>query len=218
MVSDLDWSLTYDEICRNLEINCLDDDISALYLSKFESKSHFLWKRLKYLTGRPFIVIGNSPDVSQEDFIKAYEKNEVIVVGDSALRLIPSGIVPEIIVSDLDGSIPDIVLRVQEGSILFLHSHGDNMNKIEENIQGFDGFYIPTRQGRRPKSMFNPCGFTDGDRAVMIAKFLGAKRIRLFGFSFERAYEKGNTVLKMKKLQFAKKIIESVKDVEILYV
>lgn len=218
MVSDLDWFLTYDEICKDLKINCLDDDISALYLSKFKSKSNFLWKRLHNLNGRSFIVIGNSPDVTPEDFVNAYEKNEVMVVGDSAIRLIPKEIVPEIIVSDLDGSIPDIVLRVNEGSILFVHSHGDNMDKIKENIQRFEGFYIPTRQGRRPESMFNPCGFTDGDRAVMIARYLGAKRIRLFGFSYERAYEKGNTILKMKKLQFARKIIESIQDVEILYV
>jgi hypothetical protein len=218
MVSDSDWLSKYDEICGNLEINCLDDDISAIFLSKFTNKSDFLWKRLYHMKDRQFIVVGNSPDVSSEDFQRVYITKEVIVVSDSALHLIPNETVPDIIVSDLDGDIPEISLRVLEGSILFLHAHGDNLQRIKENLQQFRGFYIPTRQGRRPESMFNPHGFTDGDRAVMISRFLGARKIRLFGFSYERPYPKGDITLKMKKLQYARDIIESIHGVEIQYI
>jgi hypothetical protein len=52
--------------------------------------------------------------------------------------------------------------------------------------------------------IYNFGGFTDGDRAALIAKKFGARKIRLYGFNFEKADNK----IKLKKLKWAKRILE----------
>jgi hypothetical protein len=218
MASEIAWDVVYTEICSSLHINCMDDDTSANYLSGLRDRSYILWERLRTSQNGNFIVVGNGPDTGADDLYRVMDPGEILVVADSAVRVIPDGVVPDIIVSDLDGNISVISKMVEEGSILFLHAHGDNLKAISGNIQVFNGFYIPTRQGPNPPSMFNPHGFTDGDRAVMICRYLGAKRIKLLGFSYEKPFNKGDMVMKMKKLKFAKRIIDSIDDVEIVYV
>ncbi|MEM2818029.1 MAG: hypothetical protein QXN39_06050, partial [Archaeoglobaceae archaeon] len=63
--------------------------------------------------------------------------------------------------------------------------------------------FVATTQSKPFGRVYNFCGFTDGDRAVLIAKKFGAKKITLYGFDFEKA--EGT---KLKKLKWAKKILE----------
>ncbi len=218
MGSRVEWNYIYEEICRNLHIDCKMDNASAERLGTFKNYSDILMKRLKHLQSRNFLVVGNSPHVDMNSFVKTARPDEIIAVADSAIRVIPPSFIPHIIISDLDGDLLKIKNMVRSGSILFIHAHGDNMEKIQHNAEDFSGLFIPTRQGERPEYMYNPMGFTDGDRAVRICRDLGAKNIRLFGFSYDNPYEKGDIDLKRKKLAIAKRIIDSIDDVNITYV
>ena len=48
--------------------------------------------------------------------------------------LLRRGIVPDIIVTDLDGSFPDILKANREGSIAVVHAHGDNLDALDRYV------------------------------------------------------------------------------------
>jgi uncharacterized Rossmann fold enzyme len=114
------------------------------------------------------------------------------------------GIVPDIIVTDLDGSFEAILKANQMGSIAIVHAHGDNIDQLQEYVPQL-GKIIGTAQCRPPGGLFNFGGFTDGDRSVFLAKELGAVSIKLLGFDFE---DESVTPRKRKKLAWARKLIE----------
>jgi len=64
---------------------------------------------------------------------------------------------------------------------------------------------IGTTQSRPTNGLYNFGGFTDGDRAVFLAKHLDALKIILIGFDFE---DESVTLRKHKKLIWAKRLID----------
>jgi hypothetical protein len=96
----------------------------------------------------------------------------------------------------------ELLLSVQKkGCILVLHAHGDNVGRVESLIPKVGGF-IGTTQSIPFDRIYNFGGFTDGDRAVCMAKEMGARGIGLVGFDFEKAEG-----MKRKKLGWARKIL-----------
>ena len=87
--------------------------------------------------------------------------------------------------SDGDGS-PRIEKALNKGIPIILHAHGDNVNAwkyilsiVDENQQ----LMLTHQTPHNIEGMYNPGGFTDGDRAVCIAFALGATEVELVGFS-----------------------------------
>lgn len=78
-----------------------------------------------------------------------------------------------------------------------------------------------TTQSVPSSIVFNFGGFTDGDRAVCLARHMGTKNIILEGFNFENPTPKIGTSIeiKAKKLKWAKKIIFDMNpnDINILW-
>jgi len=68
---------------------------------------------------------------------------------------------------------------------------------------------VLTTQSRPDNIVSNYGGFTDGDRAVCIARHFGARNILLLGFDFDRpsGKEGSDPRIKAMKLWWAKKII-----------
>jgi len=93
--------------------------------------------------------------------------------------------------------------------VLVILAHGDNLRAIREIVPRLNGWITPTTQVRPHGKLLNFGGFTDGDRAVELAKHLGARRINLLGFDFENPTPKkgGDQGRKAKKLAWAKEII-----------
>ncbi len=117
------------------------------------------------------------------------------------------GIVPDVICTDLDGNseadIEKEILACEKGSIVLIHAHGDNIDKLERYVPRFKRF-IATTQARPFGKVYNFGGFRDGDRCFFVARECGARKIRLVGFDFE---DSDVNPIKKKKLKWAKKLM-----------
>jgi uncharacterized Rossmann fold enzyme len=118
------------------------------------------------------------------------------------------GRLPEVICTDLDGNseadIEKEILACEQGSLVLIHAHGDNIDKLEKYVPRFKRF-IATTQARPFDKVFNFGGFSDGDRCVFVAREFEAQGIKLASFDFE---DQGVNLIKKKKLKWAKKLIE----------
>ena len=130
----------------------------------------------------------------------------VSVVADSAIDRFKY-LVPDIIVTDLDGNLERIMSCWKDGTVLCIHAHGDNIKRIMEFVPALEGDFLGTCQSSKTENLLNLHGFTDGDRAVKLAQFLEAQTIRLDGFDFRTPVSKYGSRDKEKKLRFAEMII-----------
>ena len=136
-----------------------------------------------------------------------------VVVADSALDHYSGRV--DMIVSDLDGPIQKII--DQEDSLKVIHAHGDNIQKLGEVVPRLKGTILGTTQSIPVRAVRNIGGFTDGDRSVIMASLLGAKRIFIHGFDYSNPVD-GPRDVKFMKVQFAKGIIDNLKSAEVVYV
>ena len=107
------------------------------------------------------------------------------IVADGAIGAIADISKVALIVTDGDGS-PYLERALNRGIPICLHAHGDNKDAWQYVLSIIDDNQevILTHQtpGNIP-GMYNPGGFTDGDRAACVAFALGAKEVELVGFS-----------------------------------
>lgn len=147
------------------------------------------------------------------DELSALAIEGYVVAADSATTVLSEAeIQPNMIVSDLDGIVEDQVEFNKEGTVVFVHAHGDNRDAIERYLGYFRGPVVGTCQCDPPDGVYNFGGFTDGDRAACICAELGARRIHLAGFDFENPSEKTgkDRETKKRKLRWAKTILEEL--------
>ena len=107
------------------------------------------------------------------------------IVADGAIGALEDYSKVVLIVSDGDGT-PFIERALNQGIPICLHAHGDNVESWKNilSISGDEQQIILTHQTPYEiEGMFNPGGFTDGDRAVCIAFALGANEVELVGFT-----------------------------------
>ncbi len=107
-----------------------------------------------------------------------------MVAADGATTaMVEEKIVPDIVVTDLDGNLDDILLANLRGANIVVHAHGDNLDKIVQ-ITPFFTNVLGTTQAQPLGNIYNFGGFTDGDRAIFLAVALGASEITLAGMDF----------------------------------
>ncbi len=192
LLKDFGFSLSGDEDAAKLLAELLSD--SEDQLSAADAR----------VRGRSVVVFGNAPTLDRELDV-SLEKDAAFVAADGATTiLLRRGIIPDIIVTDLDGSFPDILKANREGSIVVVHAHGDNLDALHRYVPQLERV-IGTAQCRPPEGLYNFGGFTDGDRCVFLAKELGAASIKLVGFDYE---DESVTPRKRQKLAWAKRLIE----------
>ncbi len=142
----------------------------------------------------------------------------VIIATDlSTAILLEKGIVPDIIVTYLDGDVEDEIEANGKGSVVLIHAHGDNTDSLRRYVHRFKGKIGGTVQTEPFFPLMNFGGFTDGDRAVFLVESAGAKRIYLTGFDFKNPVPKAgkDIEIKKKKLLWAEALI-SIFDVTYL--
>jgi uncharacterized Rossmann fold enzyme len=148
-------------------------------------------------------------------------ENYVHIAADGATSaLLEFDIIPNIVVTDLDGQIADLIRANELGATVIIHAHGDNVDAIQQNISIFPGNLIGSTQNEPLGLVENLGGFTDGDRCAFLAESLGASVIILFGFDFGRVvgkYSKPNlekdepaSAIKLKKLDWAQTLIKEL--------
>lgn len=169
-------------------------------------------------------VIGDTVSVfggadSLADCIRANGLHGTLISAGSATKTaIDMGIVPNIVVTDLDGDIDSQLKASEAGAITLIHAHGDNSELIMRYAKEFRGKVMITTQSDPDLVICNFGGFTDGDRAVCLAREFGAKKIYLYGFDFDHPSDKmgSDPQMKLKKLSWAKRIIGDSDDIIIL--
>ncbi len=140
----------------------------------------------------------------------------ISIAADGATSFfIERGIAPDVIVTDLDGKIEDLITANKKGSIIVVHGHGDNILALKY-VKEFNS-PIGTTQAEPFGKLHNFGGFTDGDRSVFLAAHFGAKEIRMFGMDFDDVVPgkysfSTDRIMTKKKLQWAGKLINYLKD------
>ena len=224
------WSLFYKEILLDFGYSEERDRESAAMLDKFlnnmDAKKTYRHLK-KLLQNKDVFVCGAGPSIVEK--IKKYKSklNEgIIIAADGATSaLLGEGLTPEVIVTDLDGYIPDQIEANKNGGVAVVHAHGDNIEEIKKWIEKFSDSILGTTQSDASsfKNLFNFGGFTDGDRAVFLAEHFGAKRIYLIGFDFNGKIgrfsfpEKKNINKKRKKLIWCGRLLEEVNQCKVVF-
>ena len=204
-----EWMPIYREILLDFGFDSERDERSAHILSRLLSLKGNLnetSERLQRLiNGRDVLVCGKAPTLATDIKSGKIERGEVILAADGATSvLFGQGIIPRIIVSDLDGSVSDLKLANALCAIMIVHAHGDNMDAIKAHVPSLSAV-LGTTQSLPTTNVFNFGGFTDGDRAIFLAEEYGARTVSAIGFDF---YDKTVSPTKRKKLQWAKKLLE----------
>ena len=133
---------------------------------------------------------------------------DVLIAADGAVSAcLERDLIPDIVVTDLDGNLSDIVLANQSGSKIVVHGHGDNFSRLFEFSNKIQPTCLTTTYPTSKADCWG--GFTDGDRALMMSLSLGADSVSLVGFDFEQIgkYSGNFSFNKIKKLFWANKIV-----------
>jgi uncharacterized Rossmann fold enzyme len=167
-------------------------------------------------------VFGAGPSLER---VKSSHNGINIAADGACSYLLKLGIVPEMVVSDLDGRVADILEVDRSGGIVILHAHGDNIKKLKKHALKFKNLF-GTTQARPFGKLLNFGGFTDGDRAVFLAEHFKPARINLYGMDFEQdpgtysLTKAKNIEIKRKKLIWAKRLLDILihdSDIEIVW-
>ncbi|OPY31979.1 MAG: 6-hydroxymethyl-7,8-dihydropterin pyrophosphokinase [Methanomassiliicoccales archaeon PtaU1.Bin124] len=204
-----EWEPYYRQILLDFGYEGAMDQASAELLQAISTKLSLCDETcLRKRMGREVDICGNSPglDYELEEELLA---GPVIAAGSATETLMDFGIVPDMIFSDLDGYVEAEIEANANGAIAVILAHGDNMGLISKWAPRFKGSVMLTCQCRPFGMLRNYGGFTDGDRAVMTARHLGVRTIRLHGFDFSNPRSKpgSSAEIKIKKLAWAKRII-----------
>jgi 2-amino-4-hydroxy-6-hydroxymethyldihydropteridine diphosphokinase len=199
------WEPIYQSILQDFGFSRDRDEEAAELLADILREREPMLQAVKAIVaGQMVVVCGNAPNLDKE-LREMREKNAVFLAADGAtVVLLEHNIVPDIVVTDLDGPFPAILKANGMGSIVVVHAHGDNLDALTRYAPSLQRI-IGTVQCRPPPGLHNFGGFTDGDRCVFLAKELGAASIELVGFDFE---DESVTPRKKRKLEWAKKLIE----------
>ena len=199
------WEPIYQSILQDFGFSPGRDVEAAMLLKELlRDREPLLYVAEEIVDGQGVVVCGNAPTLDKE-LVGLQERDAVFLAADGATSvLLRHGIVPDMVVTDLDGPFSAILKANEEGSIVVVHAHGDNLDALNRYVPQL-GRIIGTVQCRPIPGLYNFGGFTDGDRCVFLAKELGAASITLVGFDYE---DESVTPRKKRKLEWAKRLIE----------
>ena len=174
------WQKRYLQILKEFNYTEKKDKESAVLLDTILKNSDIEKKLAKIISKETVFVIGSGPSLSAAIPKLKNLKESVKIAADSAVKpLMDNGIVPDIIITDLDGDESILKKLGKTKSIFVVHAHGDNIQKLELARQFKNT--IGTTQTKPFGKLYNFGGFTDGDRGVFLASHFDAKKIILFG-------------------------------------
>jgi len=208
-----DWEPLYLEIIRDMGYDRAWDEESARVLSGIilgmPSSKIASIRRLKELVkDQDVLVCGNAPILEGELEEVQPEDYCVIAADGAAAVLMDMGIVPHIIVTDLDGDVEAEIKASRMGAVMVVHGHGDNIPIIRSIVPKLYNV-VGSTQAVPLANVYNFGGFTDGDRCVFLAREMEASAIVLIGFDFSDPHVNDT---KRKKLEWARKLIDTVRE------
>jgi len=206
------WKKWYSNILKEFKYDEKKDKESAIILNSILKRSNINNEILNLIKNETVFVIGSGPSLSTAiPKLKNLKKSIKIAADSSVKPLVDNGIIPDIVITDLDGD-ENSLEKIATKSIFVVHAHGDNINKLKFSKKFKK--CIGTTQSKPFSKIQNFGGFTDGDRGVFLANHFGAKKIILFGMDFgERIGKYSNTkkserTIKLMKLNKGKLLLE----------
>ena len=207
------WESKYRKILKDFGYSRKKDTQSCKLLDSLLPKKTPIVKIRNLIENKPVFVIGAGPSLpSCISILKKYKKITKIVADGATKAIIENGLKPDIVVTDLDGDIKSLKKAGRTNTIMVIHAHGDNSEKIHF-VKNFKNC-IGTTQTKPVGKIHNFGGFTDGDRCVFLANHFRAKKIILLGMDFGTRigkYSKAtvlNRNIKIAKLRRGKKLLE----------
>ena len=178
----------YPLICAFLEI-IPEEDETALRNIISKCKSNINIEELQeILFEKEAYVFAPGPSLEEQFHSLDLSSNSdnVLISADGATSfLLAQNIIPDIVVSDLDGQVNEQIIAQKQGSILLVHIHSHNILTVEEVIsQLCKGRLVITTQLNPINGSYNFLGFTDGDRGVCLSAWGKAVKTVLVGFDF----------------------------------
>jgi uncharacterized Rossmann fold enzyme len=213
-----DWEPIYEEILEEFGFSREVDEGAARLLQSLllGREGELSVEDLdSMIRGREVLVCGNGPSLSRELENILEERraartsetsgsDEVVIAADGATTaILAAGVLPDLIVTDLDGFLPDIIAANERGSAAVVHAHGDNMAALKEYVPRLRRV-LGTTQAEPIEGIFNFGGFSDGDRCVFLAQNFGASKIRIIGFDYDDPVV---TPVKKMKLKWARRLV-----------
>ncbi len=207
------WRPTYEAILADFGWHAEADAHSARHLQTLVPNG--AWRHVgTELKNRPrAIIVGCGPQL--EDLRASALPQGVVVAADGATtRLRELGIIPRVVVTDLDGDPEALCWAAQQGSSMVVHAHGDNQERLDL-VQELGPLVAGSCQGDPAglEPLRNHGGFTDGDRAALLCEAMHVRDIALACFDFEappsRYSHHYNAGTKARKLAWAKRILEA---------
>ena len=164
------------------------------------------------LEGRDAIVVGLAPGAGPPPLWKlppAADRPVLVAADGATAPCLAAGLVPAVVVTDLDGPVASEVAASGRGSLVVVHAHGDNVPALERWVPEFPGELAGSWAGPPRPSLLDVGGFTDGDRAAFLAEALGARRILLWAFDFEHVEpeDRPRAAVKLAKLRWARELL-----------
>ena len=210
------WAPHYERIRAEFRFEFAREEVAADRLASLlpESARTDPLPRLRaLLRGREVVVVGLAPSAGPPPLGRrpATEVPVALVCADgAAAACLASGLVPTVIVTDLDGPVPSEVSANGRGSVVVVHAHGDNVPALEEWVPQFPGDLAGSWAGPPRGPLLDVGGFTDGDRGAYLAEHCGARRVLLWGFDFDRVDEPEGPkrTRKLAKLAWARRSLE----------
>ncbi len=214
------WFSWYEEILREFGFPRADDEKSAQILNNLLKSSDGL-SPSDIPMKNDVIVFGAGPSIKRnikEIKILNLSQFTIIAADGATTALLEENIIPNIVVTDLDGEMMDIIHANQKGSFIVVHAHGNNIKKVNKFVSCLQRI-MGTTQSTPLENVYNFGGFTDGDRALFMAVELGASNIIMAGMDFgkrvtkysrpdmEKSEGKADDVKKL-KLEYAKSLVE----------
>ncbi len=207
------WKKKYSDILKEFKYSEKKDNESAVILNLILKKSNVNEKIVNLVKGKTVFVIGSGPSLSTAIPKLKNLKKSIKIAADSSIKiLLENNIIPDIVITDLDGDEMALKKIAKTKSIFVVHAHGDNSEKME--LVKYFKNCIGTTQSKPFSKIQNFGGFTDGDRGVFLANYFEAKRIILFGMDFgNRIGKYSNTKktereIKLMKLNKGKLLLE----------
>jgi 2-amino-4-hydroxy-6-hydroxymethyldihydropteridine diphosphokinase len=210
------WAPYYEKILQQFDFSILREEAAAARLRELlpdSARRTPLERIARRLRGHVVVIVGLAPRAGPPPLWRLHPSQTPIAVAaaDGAARTcLEAGIIPAVIATDLDGPVPSEIAANARGALALIHAHGDNMAALEEWVPQFAGELAGSWAGAPTAELINVGGFTDGDRAAFLAVHVGAERVLLWGFDFDRIEEADPTQAdrKREKLRWARQLLE----------
>jgi uncharacterized Rossmann fold enzyme len=198
------WEPVYEQILAEFGYDRAADELARDRLDSLTEENAVTPVEALDFRGQVVAVAGGA-DRLADDLAAVGEADAVIAASVAADRLRETGVAVDCMVTDLDKN-PDTARELTAaGTPVAVHAHGDNIPAVEAHVPTFDhSAMLPTTQAAPAGAVANYGGFTDGDRAAVLADAFGADRLVFPGWAFD---DPGVTEEKALKLRWAEQLL-----------